>query len=88
MAENATPFRAVKGNATDAVNRVKSGVDELIDLFDVRQFSEQVKQFGREKPVALAFAALTVGVAAGLLMRRSIQGQFQAGSKTADRVSS
>lgn len=58
--------------ATDqAVNQVKSQVEELVDSLRLDDLTDQVAKFGKEKPVALALAALTVGFAAGLLMRRS-----------------
>jgi hypothetical protein len=73
MAERTTPFRNVKdGEGQNPIDRLKSEVDQLIGDVDFEAMSQKVKDFGRENPVALAVAALTVGVAAGILMRKSI----------------
>jgi ElaB/YqjD/DUF883 family membrane-anchored ribosome-binding protein len=71
MVEQTTPLRGVKDSGTsDTIDRMKSEVDQLIDSLDLREASRRIQDFGRENPFALAVASLTVGLAAGLLMRR------------------
>ena len=76
MAENTTPFRNVKTDASEALDQVKNEMSDWVDALDFDQMGRKVQDFGREKPFALAIAALTVGFAAGLLMRpRDSQGE-------------
>jgi len=70
MADNTTPFRNAKSDATQALNQVKSEMSDWVDTLDFDQMGKRVQEFGRDKPFALAIAALTVGFAAGILMRR------------------
>jgi hypothetical protein len=73
MADRITPLHEVKEQASDALDRLRTDVDQMIDGLDFRDLARQVEDFGRRSPVALAFAALTVGVAAGVLMRRNLE---------------
>jgi hypothetical protein len=65
------PFQDIQGDANQAFDRIRSDVDQLVQELDFQQIGQRIQDFGREKPVILAFAALTVGLAAGLLMRRN-----------------
>ncbi len=62
-------LREVNSDVTQAFDQVRSQVDELVESLDIGGMSRKLESFGREKPVVLAIAALTVGLAAGLLMR-------------------
>ncbi len=53
-----------------AIDQVKSDVDELIAGLDLQNVTRRIEDFGRTNPFGLAVAALGVGVAAGLLLRR------------------
>jgi hypothetical protein len=44
-----------------------------VDELDVTKLTRGLEELGREKPVALAMVALTVGVAAGLLIARGAE---------------
>lgn len=70
MADTTTPFRSAKSDAAQALNQVKSEMSDWVDSIDFDQMGRRVQEFGREKPFALAIAALTVGFAAGILMRK------------------
>lgn len=72
MAERTTPLRSVKDSGQDALNRIRGEVDQLIGQIDFQDMGRKVKDFGRENPVGLALAALTIGVAAGFLMKKSL----------------
>lgn len=72
MAEQTTPFRNIRDDASRAINEVKTEADELMDALDFPRMSEKVQEFGKKNPIALAVAALTLGVAAGLWMRRNL----------------
>lgn len=71
MVDQTTPLRNVKVDANDAVNRVKTEIDHFINTLDFRALTQKIQDFGTKKPVVLAVAALTVGLAAGMLMRRT-----------------
>jgi hypothetical protein len=73
MAEQTTPVRDIKADAAQAADRIRSEVDELVNALDFRQMARKIQDFGRDKPVSLAIAALTVGIAAGLLMRKTLE---------------
>jgi len=70
MPERTTPFRNVK---TGEGHSIQAEVDRFVDALDLDGLSRKLQSFASEKPVALAFAALTVGVAAGMLMRRTVE---------------
>ncbi len=53
-----------------AFEELSGEMGDWVDSLDLQQLSRKVQDFGREKPIALAFTALAIGVAAGLLMRR------------------
>jgi hypothetical protein len=74
MAETTTPFRNIREDASKAIDRVKVEADEFVDALDFPEMSRKVQEFGRQKPIALALAALTIGLAAGMMMRRRISG--------------
>ena len=69
MAEKtaSTTLRNVKLDASEALG-------EIVDAIDFPAMGRKVEEFGKEKPVALALAALTVGLAAGFLMRKTAAG--------------
>lgn len=56
---------------SEAAARVKEDVERLVQGFDLKVITNRVEEFGRENPVGLALTALTLGVAAGILMRSS-----------------
>ena len=58
MVDRPTPIRDTKAD------QIISEVSDLLDRLEV---------FGTQKPVALAFAALAVGVAAGMLLRKAVR---------------
>jgi hypothetical protein len=62
-------LRDVSSDPSQSFEQVRSQVDELVDSLDLPELTRKVQDFGRNKPITLAIAALTVGVAAGLLMR-------------------
>jgi hypothetical protein len=74
MAETTTPFRNIKEDASRAIDRVKVEADEFVDALDFPEMSRRIQEFGRQKPIALALAALTIGIAAGMLVRNRISG--------------
>ncbi len=53
-----------------AFDDLSGEMGDWVDSLDIQQLTRRVQDFGRDKPVALAFTALAIGVAAGLLMRR------------------
>lgn len=65
MAETTTPFR---GRTTD---RIANEIDHWIDDLELGSLWQKVEDFGRKNPVALALAAVTIGLAAGVLARRA-----------------
>lgn len=65
-ADRITPF------PTQTLNRFQSDVEQLIEGYSFRELGQQIEEFGRKSPLALVFAALTVGFAAGMLLRRNI----------------
>jgi ElaB/YqjD/DUF883 family membrane-anchored ribosome-binding protein len=80
MADTTTPFRGAKAEASQALNQVKSEMSQWVDALDFDRMGKQVQEFGREKPFALAIAALTVGFAAGLLIKRKAGGEIPSAS--------
>lgn len=86
MTERTTPFRDVKGDASQSldstIDSVRSEIDRLVGGLDLQQVTRKVQDFGRENPVALALAALTVGIAAGMLVRKSVSGSEYSASTT------
>jgi hypothetical protein len=68
MAERATSIRS-SNLASDLASDL---VDELMAALDAQELGRKVQAFGRRSPVALMLAALTVGVAAGILLRKKI----------------
>jgi hypothetical protein len=56
---------------SEAAARVKEDVERLVQGFDLQVITKRVEEFGRDNPVGLALTALTLGVAAGILMRGS-----------------
>ena len=62
-------LRDVKADISRTFEEVKLEVDDLVDSLDISGMAKKLEGFGRERPVALALAALTVGLAAGLLIK-------------------
>lgn len=62
-------LRDVKADVSNTFNQVKSEVDELVDSLDLGGALRHLQNFGRERPIVLALTALTLGVAAGLLIK-------------------
>jgi len=56
-------------SSTQAVHEFSQELGHWVEALDLKQITRRVEDFGRDKPVALALAALTVGIAAGILMR-------------------
>lgn len=71
MAEQTSNLRDINADVDRAIDQVKEDVDQLIEGLDVNQMTRRIEEFGRSNPVGLAVASLALGVAAGLLMRRS-----------------
>ncbi len=69
MAEYMGQLRNVKDEANEAVDRVKSEVQDFVEFVDVRRSIGKIEQYGKENPLALAVASLAVGLAAGAFMR-------------------
>ncbi len=75
MGEGAKPFRSaadMQSEADRTVEKVKRDVEEWVEGFNLQEISSKVQDFGRKNPIALALAALTVGVAAGILVRKKL----------------
>ena len=60
-------------NKEDDFDRIRLELDGLLEKLDLSGFAKDVESFGREKPMAMLFAAFTVGMASGLLMRRTTE---------------
>ena len=78
MAERTNPFQNESENSgfdpiTDAASKMKADIEGLIEGFNMQAVVERVQEFGRANPLGLALTALTVGVAAGVLMRNARQ---------------
>ncbi len=56
----------------DLVRKIRGDLDRALEAFDMRAWTQEVERFGRERPFPMALAALTVGVASGILMRRVV----------------
>ncbi len=54
---------------SEAATRVKEDVEQFVEGFDLQVIAKRIEEFGRENPLALAVSALTLGVAAGVIMR-------------------
>lgn len=52
-------------------SQVRSDIDQFVEGFDVKMLTKRVEEFGKDNPVGLALTALTIGVAAGILMKGS-----------------
>jgi len=72
MAEQAIPFRNVRADATRAIDEVKAEAEGLIEALDFQKMGQKVEDFGRKNPTALALAALTIGMAAGMMIKRRV----------------
>ena len=73
MAEHVTPLKTITNQASGALDSIKDEATELIDAIDLEPISRKVRELGRERPVSLALAALAVGMAAAMAMRRRIK---------------
>ena len=74
MADRTGSFRDESQNGqhdflSDAASKVKADIEGLIEGFNVQAVVDRVQEFGKVNPVGLALTALTVGIAAGVLMR-------------------
>jgi hypothetical protein len=58
---------------SEAAARVKEDVERIVQGFDLQVITKRIEEFGRDNPVGLALTALTLGVAAGMLMRNSVK---------------
>lgn len=72
MAERNSTLRDVTQQGADAFEAIRGEVDRFVQEMDFRGIGRRLEEFGKAKPVALAFAALTIGMAAGVLMRRGV----------------
>ena len=59
-----------------AENVLQDKVNDIMENVDFREIGQRVQDLGRRNPVALALAALTVGIAAGFLVRRASARRF------------
>ena len=72
MADRINLFQAVNSENSDPLHRIKREMDQLFADLNISEMGRQVEEFGRQNPLGLAVAALTVGVAAGILMRKTV----------------
>lgn len=72
MADGTTQFKVIPG-----FEKVEGEVAEIMDAFNFRELGRQVKNLGKQNPIALSFAAAMVGIAAGTLVRRTISGDLR-----------
>lgn len=68
--DRANLLRDVSSDPSKSFDQVRTQVDDLMESLDLPKLTRKVQDFGRDKPIALAIAALAVGLAAGLLMRK------------------
>jgi hypothetical protein len=66
----------------EALSRVQEDVSKLVEGFDLRSISNRLIEYGRENPVGLAFTAMTLGLAAGFLLKASRQGPARTSSSS------
>ena len=59
--------------AFDTVEQLRSRAEEMIEGLNFQDINRRIRDFGRQNPVGLALAALTVGVATGLLLKNSLR---------------
>ena len=52
----------------EAASKVKADVERLVEGFHLEILIKKVEDFGRANPMGLAVTALTLGVAAGILV--------------------
>jgi hypothetical protein len=71
MEEKLSTLKEINSDVSQAIDRVKAGVDELVGDFDFREVTQKIESFGRTNPAALAIASLTIGIAAGLLVKKT-----------------
>jgi hypothetical protein len=69
--EKINTLRDINADVSRAIDRVKSDVDELIGDLDLEDVARRVESFGKSNPAALAVASLTIGIAAGLIIRKA-----------------
>ncbi len=55
----------------ETASKVKEEIDQFMKEFDLNSVVHRVEEFGRENPIGLALSALTLGLAAGFLIRNS-----------------
>jgi len=53
----------------ETASQVKADIERFVEGFDLKAVVGRVEEFGRENPIGLALGALTLGLAAGFLMR-------------------
>jgi len=56
---------------SDPFERLRNEVNRVLDELDLPGMSRKVQDLGREKPVILAFVALSIGLASGILIQRT-----------------
>ena len=54
---------------SETASEVKADIERFVEGFDMKQLMSRVEEFGKQNPFGLALSALTLGLAAGLLMR-------------------
>ena len=69
QSERDSILRDVQADISRTFEEVKSEVDQLVESMDISGVAKKLETFGRERPVALALAALTFGIAAGFLIK-------------------
>lgn len=62
---------ALNQEVTQAIDQVRTDVDELISGIDLQGMARRVEDFGRASPMGLAVVSLALGVAVGLFFKRS-----------------
>ncbi len=73
MVEGSIEFGPARPGTSPWIDQAAEQIRDLVDTADLLRWKRSVERFGAEKPLALALASLTVGLAAGLLIRRVAQ---------------
>lgn len=54
----------------DPATLIREEVNQLIEGADLKNIFKNIEDFGRKNPMGLAIAALSIGAAAGILLRK------------------
>lgn len=73
MANQNGSLHEIKSQANSTFDQIRSEVNRLVEGMELNEIGSKVESFGRRNPYALAIAALTVGVAAGVIMKRTVE---------------